>query len=53
MQKDIVFEQLSRTAQFVYRLNSENSTAINCMVNMHWMNLDIDRTLAFSQQRWT
>ena len=53
MQKDIIFEQLSRTAQFVYRLNSENSAAIKCMVNVHWMNLDIDRTLALLQKRWT
>ena len=53
MQKDIIFEQLSRTAQFVYRLNPENSAAIKCMVNVHWMNLDIDRTLALLQQRWT
>ena len=52
MQKDIIFEQLSRTAQFAYRLNPENSAAINCMVNVHWMNLDIDRTLALLQQRW-
>ena len=53
MQKDIISEQLSCTAQFVYRLNSENSAAIKCMVNVHWMNLDIDRTLALLQKRWT
>jgi hypothetical protein len=53
MQKDIISEQLSRTAQFVYRLNSENSAAIKCMVKVHWMNLDIDRTLALLQKCWT
>ena len=49
-QKDVIFEKLSRAAKFVYGLDPENSAAINCMVNVHWMNMDIDRTLALSQK---
>ena len=49
-QKDVIFEKLSWAAKFVYGLDPENSAAINCMVNVHWMNMDIDRTLALSQK---
>ncbi|MDG2405902.1 MAG: hypothetical protein P8M25_13405 [Paracoccaceae bacterium] len=38
------------TEKFVYGLHPNNSTAINCMVNMHWMNLDIEQTLSMSRK---